>query len=123
MEFLSQTEIPKIGTSITFDFIIIISMVLMIILSTTIVTVFVSFELNWIVEYSSHLCIKITRRHVPIAKIKIMTCFIIENILVVDEMECIIYHQENTRQISRLKTLITIEQLSCNINCNTTSKD
>ena len=123
MEFLSQAEIPKIGTSITFDFIMIVSMVLIIVLFIIIMTVIVLFELNWIVEYLLHLCSRITSGRVTIDKIKIMTCFMIGYIVVVDQTEWIIKDQQKARQNSQVKTIITIEQLSFNINCNTTDKD
>ena len=75
-------------------------MVLMIILSTIIMTVFVSFELNLIVEYLLHLRLRITSGRVTIDKIEIMTCFIIKNVLFVDETEYIINDQEKVLQNS-----------------------
>ena len=112
MGFLSQTEIPKIGTSITFDFRRIMLMVLAIVLSTIIIIVLILFELNLIVEYLLGLHLKTTHRRVPIGQMKFMTVFNIENIFFIHETQWIINNQQKPNKNSRLKSLIPMEQLS-----------
>ena len=98
-------------------------MVLTIILSTIIIIVLILFELNLIVEYLLGLHLKTTHRRVPIGQMKFMTVFNIENIFFINETEWIINNQEKTRKNSRLKSVIAMEQLSCNINCDTTDRE
>ena len=99
-------------------------MVLMLIISTIIAMVIVLFEFNWIVEYLIELCLKITHALVTTDTINILIVFIIENIFLVNEIERNINNKQKTRKNSRLQwIIITTEQLSCNINCNTTNKD
>ena len=115
-------KFQKFGTSIAFDFMLIISMVLMIILSTIIAIVIILFELNWFIEYLIDLKLKMTHIRVTIDQVDIVTVFIIENIFVVNEIARIINDKQQTMKNSRLKSkiiIIKIEQLSCNINCNT----
>ena len=96
-------KFQKIGTSITFDFIMIISMVLMLIISTIIAMVIVLFELNWIVEYLIDLRPKTLDKRVTTDTISILIVFIIENIFLVNEIERIINNKQKTRKNSRLQ--------------------
>ena len=99
MEFLSQSQIRKIGTPITFDFRMIVSMVFIIILSIIITIVIILFELNWIVEYLIDLDFKITHLRVPIGQVSFITVLIIENIFSIDETEWIMNDKQKPRKI------------------------
>ena len=101
-------------------------MVLIIILSIIIMTVFVLFELNWIVKYLIDLRLKMTHRCVTIDTMNILVVFIIENVFFVNQIESIMNDEQKTRQ----KFKISIDNnnnnnwtVKLNINCNTTNKD
>ena len=75
-------------------------MVLIIILSIIIMTVFVLFELNWIVKYLIDLYVQKQQiyRCVTIDQVDILVVFIIENVLFVNKIESIMNDQQKTRQ-------------------------